>query len=62
MGSEKIVDIQEHMPHRVSEVMCAKCLSRWISVRPAITLLKQLECPKCGSQGYAFETGEVMDG
>lgn len=49
--------IEENLPHKVSEVMCVNCKKRWISVRPEMTLLKELECPQCHQQGYAIETG-----
>lgn len=54
-----VEDIDKNKPHKVSEVICAKCLSRWIAVRPADTLLKHLDCDKCGS-GYVIETGEEI--
>lgn len=57
----KIIDIEENLPHKVSEVICVKCGKRWISVRPEKTLLKELECPKCG-RGFVIETGEEMEG
>ena len=47
-------------PHKVSEVMCVKCCKRWIAARPVTTLLKELECPQCGKQGFAIETGEEI--
>ena len=53
----RIVD--ENLPHKVSEVICVKCGKRWISVRPEMTLLKELECPNCG-QGYVIETGQEI--
>jgi hypothetical protein len=53
----KVVDFEQNLQHKVSEVMCAKCLKRWIAIRPSETLLKQLECEKCGS-GFVIETGE----
>ena len=56
----KIIDIEENLPHKVSEVVCVKCGKRWISVRPEKTLLKELECPKCG-RGFVIETGEEME-
>ena len=56
-----IVDNYEKKPHVVSEVVCLKCLKRWISVRPEETLLKNLECPQCGEIGFAIETGEVIN-
>ena len=49
------------MPHKVSEVICINCKHRWIAVRPTRTLLKSLECPKCGKQGFVIETGEVIN-
>ena len=57
----KIVDMNENIPHRVSEVMCVKCTYRWLAVRPVATLLKDLECPQCGLQGYVIETGEIIN-
>lgn len=57
---DKISHIEEAMPHKVSEVMCVRCGYRWVAVRPEGTLLKHLECPECGVQGGAFETGEVI--
>lgn len=55
------VDINENRPHKVSEVICINCKYRWLAVRPTITLLKDLECPWCGKQGYVIETGETID-
>ena len=52
-----IVDIEEYIPHEVSEVICVKCCHRWISVRPKGTLLKNIECPNCG-KGYVIKTGQ----
>ena len=56
-----IIDIYEKKPHVVSEVVCLKCLKRWIAVRPKETLLKDLECPECGNIGFVIETGEVIE-
>ena len=56
MGS--LVDIEDRMPHKVSEVICIRCGHRWIAVRPEGTLLKTLECQRCDSTGFAIETGE----
>ena len=53
--------IEENLPHRVSEVICINCKHRWIAVRPCKCKLKDLECPKCGKQGYVIETGEIID-
>lgn len=59
--NNKIVDINEFTPHKVSEVICIKCAYRWIAVRPVRTLLKYIECPGCTKQGFVIETGEIID-
>jgi Zn finger protein HypA/HybF involved in hydrogenase expression len=55
-----IIDLTEHRPHSVSEIMCVKCYKRYIGVVPAGTLLKDLECPQCHEAGYAIRTGEII--
>ena len=55
------ISIEENTLHKVSEVVCINCKYRWIAVRPTDTLLKDLECPQCGLQGYVIETGEVIN-
>lgn len=45
--------------NKVSQVICLKCNRRWIAARPVDTRLDELECPSCGRQGYAIETGET---
>ena len=45
--------------HKVSEVICLNCFKRWNAARPIETRLTELECPQCGMQGYAIETGET---
>jgi len=57
-----IVDIYDKKPHKVSEVVCLKCLFRWLAVRPEETQLKVLECPYCGEIGFVIETGEEYKG
>ena len=52
--------IENNIPHEVSEVICLKCLHRWIAVYPTSTLLKQLEC-KCGAVGYVIKTGQTVE-
>ena len=56
----KVISIDANLPHEVSEVICLKCLSRWIAVFPEKTLLKDLEC-KCGEVGYVIKTGQTID-
>ena len=57
----KVISIDENMHHKVSEVICVECKHRWLAVRPVATLLKNLECPRCGLQGYVVETGEDIN-
>lgn len=57
----ELIDINNNIPHKVSEVICIKCLHRWIAVRPATSKLKNLECAGCHEQGYVIETGEVFE-
>jgi len=45
--------------NKVSQVICLYCYRRWIAGRPIDTRLDELECPNCGQQGYAIETGET---
>lgn len=54
-----IVNFESNLPHDISEVICLKCLSRWIAVYPHGTLLKDLEC-KCGAVGYVIMTGQPL--
>lgn len=57
----KEVDINDNIPHRVSEVICINCKHRWIAVRPCECKLKELECAGCHQQGYVIETREVFE-
>lgn len=57
----EVINIEENLPHKMSEVICINCKHRWISVRPTVVLLKDLQCPECKQQGYVIETGEVID-
>ena len=56
-----VVDINENIPHKVSEVVCLNCLYRWMAVRPTKVRLKELQCPKCMQQGNVIETGEEIN-
>lgn len=51
--------IEDNIEHEVSELICLKCLNRWIGVYPSETPLKQLEC-KCGEVGYVIKTGQIL--
>ena len=58
----EVVYIGKNLEHKLSEVICTNCKHRWYAVRPKTTLLKELECPQCGKQGYVIETGEILEG
>lgn len=47
--------------HKVSMVICLKCLKRWIAVRPADVKLADLVCPVCELPGAVIETGEEIN-
>ena len=57
----KILNMEEEIPHKLSEVICINCKHRWLAVRPTATMLKYLECPCCHQQGYVIETGEDLE-
>jgi len=59
--NNQVIDLDSRRPHKVSEVICVKCLHRWIAVRPDATSLKELECPDCAFVGAAIETGETVE-
>lgn len=56
----KTIEMSDYLPHEVRETMCWKCGHRWVAVYPEKTLLKELECPGCHAQGYAFATGQTL--
>lgn len=56
----KIVDISENEEHEVAELICLKCLSRWIGVYPSKSWLKNAECT-CGAVGYIIKTGQNIE-
>ena len=55
-----IINIEANEEHTVSEVICVRCLKRWICARPSDVLLKDIECPRCKQQGAVIETGQDM--
>ena len=54
------IDFEEYQEHEVCELMCLKCMNRWIGVFPTKTLLKSIEC-KCGEVGYVIKTGQTLE-
>ena len=61
MSKAEIINIEENLLYKVSEVICINCKHRWIAVRPEKALLKDLECPECQTKGFVIETGEIID-
>ena len=59
MEELEIIPNEEYLTHEVCEVICLKCLNRWIAVYPQKTLLKKLEC-KCGAIGFVIKTGQTI--
>lgn len=57
---DTVVEMSDYQAHEVRETMCWRCGHRWIAVHPEKTLLKELECPGCHAQGYAFATGQTL--
>ena len=51
--------IEENTEHEVAELICLKCLNRWIGVYPLELSLKDIEC-KCGEVGYVIKTGQTL--
>ena len=54
-----IEHIEDNIEHEVSELICLKCLNRWIGVYPSEVALKDIEC-KCGAIGYVIKTGQTL--
>ena len=54
----KIINIENPLQHKVSEVVCLNCNHRWVATRPVEVKLKDLWCPKCNQDSYVIETGE----
>mgnify|MGYP007133754231 CR=1 FL=1 len=52
-------DNEEDSPHEVSELICLRCLHRWIGVYPQQLKLADMEC-KCGAIGYIIKTGQTI--
>lgn len=55
-----MIDVKDDTEYEVAELICLKCLHRWIGVYPQKTLLKQLEC-ECGAVGYVIKTGQTVE-
>lgn len=52
--------MEDNELYEVGEVICLRCLQRWIDVHPVSTPLKDLEC-KCGAVGFIIKTGQTVE-
>ena len=50
MSDDKIMDIDEYVPHFTGELICIKCKYRYIGTWREDVWLKDLYCPKCNQQ------------
>lgn len=50
--------IDEHEEIVMAELICLKCLHRWVGVYPLEVALKDVPCAGCGDSGYVIETGQ----
>ena len=55
-----IIDINRNKEHEVAELICLKCLQRWIGVFPTSVPLKDAEC-ECGAKGFIIKTGQTIE-
>ena len=58
--AKRLLSFEDNQPHEIAEVICLKCMKRWIGVYPIDTPLKTLECGKCGEIGYVIKTGQTL--
>jgi hypothetical protein len=56
----EIINIEENLPHSVSEVICLKCLDRWVAVYPTKLTLKELSCVR-KHKGFVIKTGQDIN-
>lgn len=58
---EEVLEMmQEHDEIVVAELICLKCLHRWVGVYPLDVALKDIPCAKCEATGYVIETGQEL--
>jgi len=56
----EIIPIEANLPHIISEVICLKCLERWIATYPAHLTLKELSCER-KHKGFIIKTGQDLN-
>ena len=60
MGKLSALDFEAELPHQTAELICLKCLHRYMGVWPVGTWLKELDCETCGP-GYVVKTGQDLE-
>ena len=58
--TDRVINLDDFRSSYLAEVICTKCLHRWIAVWPVGIWLKDLECPNCGP-GYVIKTGQDLE-
>jgi len=58
----KVVDIDRDMETVTREMICVKCLARYIYVSPANVPMKDLMCGGCEETGFLIDTGQGVEG
>lgn len=43
----KIINLEDHRPHKTNSVICLSCLKDWQAVYPENVNINNLECPNC---------------
>ena len=66
MTDGEVIDFEQYLkrksenePHEISELICLKCLDRWIGVTAVGVPLKDMTCV-CGERGYIIKTGQTI--
>lgn len=57
----EIVPIEVNLHHSIAEVICLKCLDRWIAIYPTHLTLKELSCEQ-KHKGFIIKTGQELKG
>lgn len=58
---DKVINIENKIPHIVRECICLNCKYRYIASHPLETWLRVLECPSCHMTGFVIDTGEIIE-
>ena len=53
--------VAENTPHCTAELICIKCVNRWIGCWPETLQLKDIICPYCNKEGGVITTGQILE-